>query len=572
MTNNLVVSEWIIARLIQLGATQFVISPGSRSTPLTVAAARNSQAETTVHFDERGAAYFALGHGKATGHPAVLICTSGTAVANYFPAVVEASMDNVPMIILSADRPPELIGVGANQAIFQENMYGDYPRYFMNMGPPEADTSLDAILAEVDQLYSEALGSRPGPVHLNCQFREPLLPTSDIVMNDSASMGLENASTNPKLTQPTKPANIAKKPLSLVLAKLENYGKGLIIIGRSTHENEDLAILSLAKTLNWPIFPDVQSSLRFKPNSNVINYFDLMLLQEPLKSQKPEIVLHFGGPYTSKRLLTYLNDPDIFYISVKPTPEKIDPNHQVKMSVQTDIIGFCQSITDLKLNKPEHWLQTWRTANDAILGSIHSQLNSLDQISEPVISYEISKLTPNSHTLMLANSMAVREMEMFAAVGHFAGKITANRGSSGIDGLFASAAGFQVGSSRPLTLLIGDLASLHDLNSLSLIKNSPLPIIIVLINNKGGGIFNFLPVSQETDVFESYFGTPHDYSFEKAAEMFGIGYENPRSLNNFRQAYSQATEGTDSIMIEVNTDRYENHRTHQELFDIIRES
>ncbi|MCF6238810.1 MAG: 2-succinyl-5-enolpyruvyl-6-hydroxy-3-cyclohexene-1-carboxylic-acid synthase, partial [Candidatus Marinimicrobia bacterium] len=354
MTQNLIVSQGMINQLIRLGVTQFVISPGSRSTPLTVAAARNPEAQTMVHFDERGAAFFALGHAKARGVPAVLICTSGTAVANYFPAVVEASMANIPLIILSADRPPELIDVGANQAIFQDNIYGNYPRLFKNLTPPSSTTQAEEVSTLITELYQAATGSRPGPVHLNCQFREPLLPISGSKFDndcDPINTSVSHMDLSPQVDHGDNGRDShAQKPgipvahLEQINQQIEESQTGIIIVGRSVDAQYDETILNLAESLNWPIFPDVQSRLRFTQHPQLINHFDLALLNGETNLSQPEMVIHIGGPFTSKRLLTYLNDPDIFYVSVKATPERIDPNQQVDLAIQMDVASFCESV------------------------------------------------------------------------------------------------------------------------------------------------------------------------------------------------------------------------------------
>lgn len=597
MRQNLAVSEWIIEELINLGATQFVVSPGSRSTALTVAVARNPKAGTTIHFDERGAAYFALGHAKATGKPAVLICTSGTAVANYFPAVVEASMDNIPLIILSADRPPELIDVGANQAIFQENIYGCYPRLFKNLSPPEPNTTAEQILPIVAEIYDAATGSRPGPVQLNCQFREPLLPNSENQVPKRDLMPGWEISKTTSSSHHTGDQSLSANQITIINHKLVANPQGIIVVGRGAGSEHDEAILGIAETLKWPVFPDIQSKLRFRQHPNLINHFDLALLKDTVFGLKPGMVIQLGGAFTSKRLLNFLDDQDIFYLSVKATPERIDPNHQVDMALQMDVGSFCEFFntnlakfrdpsTEFILSETEglrgtnkdsqskidNWLQSWQVANAETSETIAGFLDSMSKLSEPAISYQLSKSIPNNHSLMLANSMAIREMEMFGTPHEFEGQVIANRGSSGIDGLLATAAGYQAGSEEPLTLLIGDLAALHDLNSLSLIKNSLQPVIIILINNNGGGIFNFLPVRAEIDVFESFFGTPHGWTFGKAAEMFNLSYAKPRDMQEFQLKYSQAIKQTRSMIIEVNTDRDENQTLHQEIFKTIRES
>lgn len=560
ISNNLIASELIIEKLIKLGAQHFVISPGSRSTPLTVAAARNDHAEKTVHFDERGAAFYALGLAKSTGKPAVLICTSGTAVANYFPALIEASMDHVPMIILSADRPPELIGVGANQAIYQENIYGRYPRWHGNLKPPDDGIEPEHLSSLLESMWSHSIGEYPGPVHLNCQFREPLLDEENHAANVVPDPSIEVVSHK-----------FSKHEIQSVASAIESVKRGLIIVGRSVARKDHEAILALADRLKWPVLPDVQSTLRFQDHPNVINFFDLALLKDEISFEKPEITLEFSGPFTSKRLLNYLNDEEIYQISINPIPEPNDPNQQIDFFLQSDI---SRAVDELEVSDKSDstWLNHWKDMNSKIQAIQEQYFLSTDDLSEPAIHHTVSRMIPNDHPLFLANSMPIRDMEMFASVSDFNGSIFSNRGASGIDGLLATSAGIARGSEKPVTAIIGDLAALHDLNSLALSANSSEPIIYIVINNHGGGIFNFLPISGETDVFDEYFGTPHALSFKQAAEMFGLMYTSPQNMTEFKHEYAEAIERDKTTLIEIITDRYENHGLHKDIFKLIRES
>ena len=561
MSNNLQTSYWIIETLLEFGITQFVISPGSRSTPLTVAAARHRQITTHVHFDERGAGFFALGLSKATGIPAVLVCTSGTAVANYFPAVVEASMDNIPLIILSADRPPELIDVGANQAIFQENIYGIYTRTAENLPPPNAESSRSSIRDSVIRMVEAAMGRRPGPVQLNCQFREPLLPeTGPTLAAPHTDLPRQSVRVPP----------VALPDLEPLAKRLAATRQGLIVVGRGLQEGMGSAILDLATRLGWPLLPDIQSALRFQDHPNIINHFDLIMLNSGALGHLPETVLHFGSAFTSKRLLSYLAQQSSFYINIKTTPERIDPNHQVDLTLVLSPHHFCTSLQFTESAGSRQWLTNWQQLEDRTRKHLQQTFAGSNTLSEPGIAYTLSELLPVGHGLMLANSMAIREMEMFGATRAGSTSTIANRGSSGIDGLVATAAGFQLGRGKPLTLLMGDLALLHDLNSLKLLADSGRDITLIVINNHGGGIFNFLPVREESDIFEPFFGTPHDLSFEKAAEMFGLPYARPASPGEFRQVYTEVATKPGSAMIEVETDRYANHDLHLRIFHALR--
>lgn len=560
ISNNLNASELIIEKLIQLGAQHFVISPGSRSTPLTVAAARNDHAEKTVHFDERGAAFYALGLARSTGKPAVLICTSGTAVANYFPAMIEASMDNVPMIILSADRPPELIGVGANQAIYQENIYGRYPRWHGNLSPPDDGIEPDHLNSLLESMWSHSIGEYPGPVHLNCQFREPLLDEEN-----------HTGTVVPEPSVAEASHELSKHEIHSISSAIESAKRGLIILGRSVPKKDHEAILTLADRLKWPVLPDIQSTLRFQDHPNVINFFDLALLKDEIRTKKPEITLEFSGPFTSKRLLTYLNDETIYQVSINPTPETNDPNQQVDFSLQSEIAEAVHEL-DVSDRSDSTWLDLWKDVSSRIKTIQEQYFQSTDDLSEPAIHHTVSRMIPNDHPLFLANSMPIRDMEMFASISEFNGSIYSNRGASGIDGLLATSAGIARGSKKPVTAIIGDLAALHDLNSLALSAKSSDPIIYIVINNHGGGIFNFLPISEETDVFDEYFGTPHALSFKQASEMFGLMYTNPHNMSDFKHEYAEAIERDQTTLIEIMTDRYENHDLHKDIFQLIRES
>ena len=561
--NNLQTGSLIIDRLIELGAKEFVISPGSRSTPLTVAAARHPVAKTTVHHDERGAAYYALGISRATGIPAILICTSGTAVANYYPAVIEASMDNIPMIVLSADRPPELIDVGANQAIFQDQIFGIYPRLSMTLPPPDNDIDPLQVLSFTDDIFRTSLELRPGPVHLNCQFREPLLPEYNAIQVPEM----------PSLPPPEiNQVHLGLDTLEKLKLKVQASTRVLIIAGRALTTGDGAEILHLARNMKVPVFPDVQSTLRFVRDAHVINHYDLTLLRDGVKHLKPELVLHFGGPFTSKRLLSFMNDPQIEYFTIRPTSETMDPNHQVSSSILSEVDKFCQAFNISRPRQDTSYLKEWQEEEKAAWKHTHKHLKPLSDLSEPAVSYTLSQSIPDNHALLLANSMSIREMDMFAEKGHFHGQVYANRGASGIDGLLATAAGISYGGDQPITVLVGDLAFLHDLSSLAFIRNAPHPMVLVVINNNGGGIFEFLPVKQEDDVFETFFGTPHNLHLDSAAKMFEIEYDRPDNMEAFARSYAVALKKSTSTLIEVITDRSTNLQFHQTIYKGIRES
>lgn len=302
----------------------------------------------------------------------------------------------------------------------------------------------------------------------------------------------------------------------------------------------------------------------------LVPYYDTLLADEQFgESYAPEAVIHFGGRALSKRLEQFLAaarpDP---YVVVRENPFRLDPGHRVTQSVEARIPDFCGALARLGEQDPASgstdWKESWRTASEAAGQRLDRRLSEMEELSEPFIARFISHHVPEGHGLMLASSMPVRDVDTYAAVDGPPVPVVANRGASGIDGTVATAAGFARGAGTPVTLLIGDLALLHDLNALAMLRD--LPVVVVALNNDGGGIFSFLPVARE-EFFEPYFGTPHGLNFKEAATMFGLGYEQPGSVAEFVDAYKSACAGHTPTLIEVKTDREENATLHRELLE-----
>lgn len=543
----------------------FCVAPGSRSTPLVAALASNSRARKIIHFDERGTAFAALGYARATGHPAAWITTSGTAVANGLPAIVEASVDSVPMILLTADRPPELRQTGANQTIDQPDIFGDFVRWSFDLPAPDPDTDPAMVLTNVDQAVYRARRSPSGPVHLNLMYREPFLP---------------NPNESPKTLEPPEPWNTNAEPYTRYAATkptvdeleiktlqrtLQPIERGLVIAGRLTSREQGEAVKRLAKDLGWPLLPDIGSQARLGAGNSAAFYDALLANEEFAASHAPEAVLHVGGRALSKRLEKFvdLSRPDP-YIVVRENPFRLDPSHRVTHSVETNVVDFCDALSQaLPEQAPSDWLSGWREASEDVGQRFGELLLEDGDLSEPVVARVVSRHVPEGHGLIVASSMPVRDLDTFAVADGAFVPVAANRGASGIDGTVATAAGFACGLDGPVTLVIGDLALLHDLNSLAMLRG--LPVTVIVVNNDGGGIFSFLPVAGEREFFEPYFGTPQGVGFESAANMFGLSYENPKTAAEFVRAYRSAVSGQTSTLIEVNTNRDENVTLHGEL-------
>jgi len=566
----------IIEELIRTGVDYFCISPGSRSSPLTTAVALNSKAQSFIHFDERGTAYHALGYISASKRPCVLICTSGTAAANYYPAVIEAFKKKLPLIVLTADRPPELRYSGAEQTIDQVGLFGRYVRWEFDIPCPTKDMKPAFLLTTIDQALHRAKGSPPGPVHLNCMYREPLAPIkTQSNFQDYVKELTQWETDNKPYTQYIPSDQVLpdhkKKEISTIINEIKN---GLIVVGKLSSPAEQKAVIKLSEKLNWPVFPDIVSGLRLGvPYPNVIPYFDQILLSEKFVENFPfDGVIHIGGRMTSKRWYTTVENISLkHYIMVLNHPLRNDPIHKVSLRIEANILNFCEAIMPhLMVRHDKNRLLELQSACLKIERQIEAHLTEIKQLSEPLVARLISECILPNHGLFLASSMPIRDMDMYAYHAKNMVTVGANRGASGIDGTIATAVGFAVGLNQVTTLFIGDLALLHDLNSLTMLRQLAQPLIIVVLNNNGGGIFSFLPISEFGDIFEQYFGTPHHLIFSQAAKMFGLNYINPQTQEEFIAGYKEALKGQTSTLIEVMTNRAENANLHQVLQKSIR--
>jgi len=556
-----------VEELLRCGVGLFCVAPGSRSTPLVAALAANEKARSLIHFDERGTAFAALGYARATGRPAAWITTSGTAVANGLPAVVEAATDGVAMILLTADRPPELRQTGANQTIDQPDIFGDYVRWRFDLPAPDPGIDPAMVLTTVDQAAYRASSTPQGPVHLNLMFREPFLsdPEDEHVLSGPSSWARSDEPyTRYAATKPT----VDWMGIQGLWETLRPVRRGLVVAGRLASRKQGEAVMRLADALGWPLLPDVSSQVRLGAGGLVAHYDALLAGESFAKVHAPEAVVHVGGRALSKRLEQFLarSRPDP-YVVVRENPFRLDPTHSVTHSVEANVVDFCAALARAATEDPSEdatvWTVDWRDASD-VVGSHLDGISSREP-NEPLVARAVSRNIPSGHGLVVASSMPVRDLDTFAAADGVPVPVAANRGASGIDGTVATAAGFARGLGRPVTLLIGDLALLHDLNSLAMLRD--VHVIVVVLNNDGGGIFSFLPIASQEEFFEPYFGTPQGVGFEPAAKMFGLGYEHPATMEEFVEAYGSACARGSSTLIEVKTDRAENMSLHRRVLE-----
>jgi len=555
--------ELIIEELVRHDTECFCISPGSRSAPLTVAVAKNPRAKSVIFYDERAAAYYALGHARASGRPAVLICTSGTAAANYLPAVIEASVDQIPLLVLTSDRPPELRETGANQAINQTFLFGTHVRWFFDPGCPCSEFTTEALLSTIDHAVSKTLQPLPGPVHLNFPFREPFFENAEKQTNNK----VETITAQKVYVRNTAFSKVL--PNSEIKELLKNRPEsGILSIGRVPADSL-VSLKKLAEELAWPVFADVTSGLRLGENCpNRITYYDQLLIEDMDSANwEIEAVWHIGFPPTSKRWLTHWGEnPATQMVWIADHAERHDQSHNFRWKIECGIAEFCeQLVAELKLAeradviplKTQQWLQASAKV-EAVMEQHFPLYSEKKEIDDFALSRRLTEIIPETHGFFIGNSIPVRAVDMLGSGKGAEIPAALNRSASGIDGLIASACGYSSGLQRPVSLLIGDLSAIHDLNSFKLLADSSEPVFVVLLNNHGGGIFSFLPVAKQTDIFETFFGTPHSNDFLSVAEMFGLNYFRPDSISAFVKDYRQAVIENKSAVIEIFTERDKN--------------
>jgi 2-succinyl-5-enolpyruvyl-6-hydroxy-3-cyclohexene-1-carboxylate synthase len=548
VASNRTWGQSLVDGLCQLGAGRFFLSPGARSAPL---AAALSGHHVTTHYDERGMAFAALGWAMATGRPAVCVTTSGSAVANLLPACVEAFHSNVPLIFLTADRPPELRGTGANQTIHQPGLFGGFVRYAVDF-PCAQDAGAMSRLSDVlSEVVAIAMGPQPGPVHLNVPIREPLLE-GGVAAGDEKIEISRVANSFP-----------FDWPSDFDFQRFAS-GRGVVVIGRlPVGEQERVsAILDLAKKLGWPVLADAASGARLRPG--IIRHADWILQSHDVPP--PERVLHFGGVLVSKRIAKWLSAcRGVDCLQVRMFPERLDPWDQHPYFLRSGIQQFCESVKPFALPMAaENWTESWHRADVAVAATIEAELPTDDAISEPVILRALADVAAGTNwPVFLGNSMPIRDFDScVAAVSSAVVNVFANRGASGIDGNIATVAGLALGCASPLLAVMGDLAALHDLNSLPLLHG--LPVTLVIINNGGGGIFRFLPI----DVEERLMETPHAWEFRGAAQQFGMDYHQVASLSELRRLLAERHAAP--RILECRTYRGENHALHLRIAEACR--
>lgn len=533
------VDEWVRA-----GVRHAMVAPGSRSTPIAIQLLARPEISTHIFHDERSASFAALGVGLSTGQPAIVVCTSGTAATHFHAAVVEADLSYVPLIVFTADRPPELRDVGAPQTINQTQLYGSAVRWFHDPGVPsnDAQNTWRGLAARV---HAATLQSAPGPVHLNVPFREPLV-------------GRVSTMPAPRDTQwSTTHVGRTFSGDAQSLAHALSGFRGVIVAGRGS----DTSVVDIARALGWPIFADARSDLRTNDaNDIVVSHFDGVVRAEDFISRhQPEVVLRVGEPPASKVLSQWLTQCGARTVHVHPYPKVIDPDHGVSVRVIADVASVVSSVLPHVVATEPTWLRGWMTAERAARKAVSAWCDA--RWSEPSISRILASHVGADSSIVVSSSMPVRDLEWFG--GDCVSQVYSNRGANGIDGVVSTAVGVALATQQTTYLLIGDVAMLHDVNGLIALSARGVDVRIVVVNNNGGSIFSFLPQAGVLNVadFETLYGTPHDVHFESLAHAYGVGFTRVTNSDALRNALAQSG----PHIIEACTDRSVNVSQHDEL-------
>lgn len=565
-----------VDELIRSGTNHVVISPGSRSTPLAMVMAEHPDLTTWLHVDERSAAFFALGIAKAKHEPVAILCTSGTAAANYYPAVIEAKLARVPLIVLTADRPPELQDSGAPQTIDQLRLFGTYPKWFVHMPLPEAsDELLRFARISATRAASTALSTPAGPVHLNFPFREPLLP--DLTLPAMWESGREQNEPHPAVITGTQ--IISTNEIQQLAHKLSHFNKGVFVCGSPVNTPFAKALTRLAEQLHFPIIADPLSQLRTGTHDKhlIIDSYDAFLrIPEIVTQLQPEVIIRFGTMPVSKAYMQYINEhPHCEQLIIDDGNGWRDPTLSAVTMIHTDPYDFCQQLSShikgTKTNENAAWLHSWLKINAISKQAILSTITENDLFEGQVI-LETIALLPDDAVLFVGNSMPIRDLDTFLLNRDQSLTTLANRGVNGIDGVTSSALGVST-QSEPLVLIIGDLSFYHDLNGLLTAKLYDLNITIIVLNNDGGGIFSFLPQAENKNAhFEQLFGTPIGLDYEHVVTMYNGSFERIQSWKQFRATFKQVSQTDGLHVIEVPTDREENVTRHRHIWTKVTEA
>ncbi|MCX6174692.1 MAG: 2-succinyl-5-enolpyruvyl-6-hydroxy-3-cyclohexene-1-carboxylic-acid synthase [Ignavibacteriales bacterium] len=544
-----------VHKLAELGVRYACISPGSRSTPLTLAFASNKSINLFPIVDERSSAFFALGIAKNTQSPVAVVTTSGTAVAELYPAIIEAYYQRVPLIICTADRPPALRNSGANQTINQQNIFKNHIRYFADAGLPNLK-NLNYISDLADKLILNSSLLDKGPVHINFSFEKPFEPRS---YTDKIEITkIQKIFSKSSLVLNEK--KIVAIDFDSLIKKLNSIERGILLVG-SNNYNKDFTkkLVQFSKTFGYPIYADGSSSLRFGSHSKeyfIDNFTAFARIKNFQKYFDPKLIIQFGGTPTSNVLLEFFKNSKAEKILVNEFGDRNDPSHSAKKIFAINPTEFCSSILKnigRNIKRDSCWLIDLQVMNNKAAELKNKLLFNAEFPFEGRIANELIKSLPKKSNLMISNSLPIRDIDFFASSNNKNINIFSNRGASGIDGINSTALGIAKTSKEPTYLLIGDLAFYHDMNGLHNAIKYKIPLTVVLINNNGGGIFESLPISDYKEFLLENFLTPLELDLSKLVKAYGGKFIRIKNWKEFSSTISSSKKNKKITVLEIRT-------------------
>lgn len=564
----------IAEAFVRQGGRHAVISPGSRSAPLAIAFHSHEDIATQVVLDERSAAFFALGIAKTTRDPVALVCTSGTAGANYLPAVVEASESNVPLLLLTADRPPELRGCQAGQAIHQPGLYGCYVRWACDLDVPEADeATTDSLREKLASAFAACVQGRPGPVHVNVPFREPLYPEARPM--PARWSAIDSMAQWATALSPPERSSPSIPPDELVALRnhLANSQRGWIVVGYGlpgSVSHQARAVGKLSNMLGMPVFEGGLSGLRgYAPViPALLSQYEPLLMHEAfMREHAPDTVLVFGALPTSKRLRAFLSkcEAEIIYLNASGHP--VDCLHRGREVA----LDACSLVDGWELDEAAaDYAQSWVAAHAKVTEALDAWMRDCAECYEGKLSWLLPHLLPAGASVVYSSSMPVRELETFWHADDTAWRVVTNRGANGIDGTLSTALGVAEASEQSTYLVTGDLAFLHDVNGLLQAKRLRGALTVILVNNCGGGIFGHLPIAAHEPPFEELFATPQAVDFAMLCAAHGVGYQRCEDWQVLKRALTESHDKGVRVL-ELQTNRTADVQTRRVLLEHLRE-
>jgi 2-succinyl-5-enolpyruvyl-6-hydroxy-3-cyclohexene-1-carboxylate synthase len=558
VNNNTLWAELLVTALETYGIKYACISPGSRNAPLVLAFQKSKKIKSFVHVDERSSGFFALGLVYQTKSPVVLITTSGSAVTELYPAVVEAFYKRVPLLLLTADRPQTLHNVGANQTINQVNIFKNHVRGYYEAGMPKINKpSLFGFAKKISNAVADSIGKK-GPVQFNFPFAKPFEPsagTDEVSESFVSSMHKEFSKNILHIYYKKKNNN----DIQYLVDLLQGSSKVMIILGESKFkENIAFEILKLSKLLNAPVIADGFSNIRFlkEDNKNIItNYSSFLKSSKVRNAIQPKIILQFGNTPISNALLEFFQESQAIKVLIHKFGDTQDPSRTAQRVITGKTEWVCRVLNSALTAKPneeqKEYLDRIVKIDESACEIKELFLESTSFPFEGNIVQTILNQLPDESNLMISNSLPARDFDYFAEYKNKI-KVFNNRGVSGIDGIVSTAAGIAAESDKPSFLIVGDLAFYHDISGMLALKNYEIPLVIVMLNNGGGGIFETLPIANEKDIdFEKYFKTPVELDYKSIVKGFGGNYKQVATESAFLKEIKSAQKKKNFSVIEI---------------------